>query len=230
MDHSALLHILWGATFCFVLWGIWLHRNNLVHKLNPIPITTTVDTIFGKVVEFWAAKTYHPPKTHVLASYRWSTASPPFLKLNIDGSVLGETRHATAGGLFCDSKDNWVARFVHRIGITNSLATELWALRDGLRFAVANYFTHLKIEIDSSIASQLISGAPTPKHYLSSLVIDCKELMQQLPHVDINHIICQSNMTANAMARLGHDLHQDFLILSLPPCCQTVLYSGYYGV
>ncbi|GKV46005.1 hypothetical protein SLEP1_g53029 [Rubroshorea leprosula] len=127
------------------------------------------------------------------------------------------TKHATAGGLFCDSKGNWVMGFVSQIGISNSLAAELWALRDDLHFAVANCFTHLKTEYNSSIASQLISGAPSPKHSLSSLVMDCRELTQQLLYIDINHIVHQSNMVVDAMARLGHDLLQDFFIFSHCP-------------
>lgn len=66
---------------------------------------------------------------------------------------------------------------MRQIGITNSLATKLWALGDSLYFVVANNFTHPNIEIDFSILIQFLSGVPSPKHSLCSLVVDYRELM-----------------------------------------------------
>ena len=66
-------------------------------------------------------------------------ALPPslgFFKLNIDGSVRGNLGRANAGGLIRNSMGSWIRGFSRSIGITHSMAVELWALRDG--FVLAN--------------------------------------------------------------------------------------------
>ena len=57
---------------------------------------------------------------------------PPvnWVKLNIDGSTLGNLVLAEGGGLIRDCHGNWVSSFAKAIGSTLSIAAELWAVRD----------------------------------------------------------------------------------------------------
>jgi hypothetical protein len=83
---------------------------------------------------------------------------PPlgFMKMNTDGSVLGNPGKASAGGLLRDSNGKWIHGFAHNLEITNSLAVELWGLRDGLLLARNLNITKLIIEIDAKSVVDLL--------------------------------------------------------------------------
>ncbi|GLT95486.1 hypothetical protein SLE2022_131660 [Rubroshorea leprosula] len=215
-DSNGVLNIPWGVIFCFALWGIWLHRNQTLYKPHAYPVTTFRSLIIEKAVEFWALHPNHSPHYGQIRYFKWSKPSHPSIKLNTDGSVIGNGK-AAGGGVFRDSNGNWILGFVRRIGSTDSLSTELWALRDGLKLAVDFQFTHIIVETDSYIASQLLAKPPIATHQLSSLLLDCRDLLQFIPHAIVNHTVREANMVADQLARMGHNLHQNFVILSQCP-------------
>ena len=54
-----------------------------------------------------------------------------WVKLNTDGSSLGNPGLAGGGGVIHDIEGAWIMGFVRNIGITSRYIAELWALRDG---------------------------------------------------------------------------------------------------
>ncbi|GLT63048.1 hypothetical protein SLA2020_356420 [Shorea laevis] len=216
MNTNVVLNIPWAVVFCFAVWGIWLHRNQLIHGSNPYGTATSKRLILEKASEFWAGQSL--PTSHSCGSsfFKWSKPLSPFIKLNTDGSVLGNPGGAASGGLFRDHNGSWIIGFARKIGITNSLAAELWALRDGLALAVTHSYSHLVVETDSSTAFNFMMNTPCISHPLSSLILDCRDLLRLIPNVQILHIKRQSNMVADQIARMGHSLQQDFVVL--PHC------------
>jgi len=57
--------------------------------------------------------------------------------LNTDGSSLGNPGLASGGGLIWNENGEWVEGYARAIGITKSVATELRALRDGIRLCIS---------------------------------------------------------------------------------------------
>ncbi|GKU89219.1 hypothetical protein SLEP1_g3385 [Rubroshorea leprosula] len=72
-------------------------------------------------------------------------------------------------------------------------------------------FSHLLIETDSFTAVNLSSKDPIDNHPLSSLVFDCRDLLRCIPHVKISHVMRESNMAADILAKMGHDMTEDFV-------------------
>nr|POF16994.1 putative ribonuclease h protein [Quercus suber] len=60
-----------------------------------------------------------------------------WMKLNTDGSSLGNPSMVGGGGLIRNEEGRWVVGFACKIGITSSFFVELWALRDGLSLCVS---------------------------------------------------------------------------------------------
>ena len=58
-----------------------------------------------------------------------------WLKLNTDGSAVGNPRIAGGGGLIHNENGDWVMGFVGSLDITFGVMAELWALKDGLTLA-----------------------------------------------------------------------------------------------
>ncbi|GLT95270.1 hypothetical protein SLE2022_129620 [Rubroshorea leprosula] len=158
-------------------------------------------------------------------------ASPSFLKLNTDGSAINNPGKVAGGGLIRDSWGNWILGFSRKIGWSSILLSELWAIRDGLQLAASKNFSHLLIETDSLTAVNLLSKDPIENHPLSSLVFDCRDLLRCIPHVKISHVMRESNMVADILAKMGHDITEDFVVFeSIPHCVMNACIADIVGV
>ena len=73
----------------------------------------------------------------------------PFIKLNTDGSSLGNPGMAGVGGLLCNSAGAWVSGFSLNMGIASNNISELGAIRQGLILAWDLDFKFIYIKIDS---------------------------------------------------------------------------------
>ena len=62
----------------------------------------------------------------------WEKPPMGWMKLNSNGSALGNPGKAGEGGLIHDHQGNWVRGYARALGNTSSSIAELWALRDGL--------------------------------------------------------------------------------------------------
>ena len=49
-----------------------------------------------------------------------------WLKLNTDGSNVGNLGIASGGGLICNENGDWVMGFARSLGITSGVMAELW--------------------------------------------------------------------------------------------------------
>ena len=56
------------------------------------------------------------------------------MKLNSDGSVVGNSKKASGGAVLRCSNGNLVAGCLRKLGNTSYILAELWVLEDGLFF------------------------------------------------------------------------------------------------
>ena len=80
-------------------------------------------------------------------------------KLNIDGLVIGCMEQSGCGGVVRDKHGSWVAGFTRHVGATNSFATELWGLRDGLLLCSSLNISFLIVEIDAKVIVDVIKNS-----------------------------------------------------------------------
>lgn len=67
---------------------------------------------------------------------RWSKPELGWVKLNTDGSFIGNPGLAGCGGLMRDHNERWIKGFTRSLGQASSVEAKLWALRDGLMLCV----------------------------------------------------------------------------------------------
>ena len=60
----------------------------------------------------------------------WHCPPANWVKLNTDGSSIGNPGLVGGGGLVCNANGEWVQGFARAVGTTTSTTIELWALRD----------------------------------------------------------------------------------------------------
>nr|POF11678.1 putative ribonuclease h protein [Quercus suber] len=142
-----------------------------------------------------------------------------------DGSSLGNPGLAGSEGLIRNEKGDWVKGFAFAIGTTTSVAAELWALRDGIRLCIALKLQAVVIELDSKIVIDLLKKELNNPNALDILVSDCRNSLRNIPTVRIQHCYREGNKCADALARWGVSLSQNFSIFLDPPSDVALLLS-----
>lgn len=114
----------------------------------------------------------------LLRIIKWIVPSEPFIKLNIDGSSLGNPRLAGASGILRDFSGNWVFGFSLRLGLASNNIAKLWAVRQGLMLAWDLGFKFIQLETNSTtvISWLTINGNLSPD--IVPLISNCRNLME----------------------------------------------------
>lgn len=150
----------------------------------------------------------------------WKPPPPNFFKLNTDGLVTGNPGPAGAGGIIHDHTGNWVKGFPRKIGNTNSLAAELWGLRDGLVLAQELNIKRLIIELDAKAVLDLVQTTNLTSlshHPYGTLISDCRSLIQEFEETSLQHTYREGNATADLLAKAGASLLCPFVVFDRPP-------------
>ena len=139
------------------------------------------------------------------------------LKLNTDGSVVGDSVVARCGRLIRDSNRLWITGFAKPTTAFSSLVAELFALREGLALCVELQAQAIEVELDASAAISLISCNITSNGDLLVLVDDCREFLLQLPQARMTHCYREANCCADALAKLGANISSVCNRFNSPP-------------
>ena len=124
---------------------------------------------------------------------------------------------AGSGGLIRNEKGEWVKGYARAIGITTSVAAELWALRDGIRLCTALKLPAVEIELDAKVVIDLVRKETSKFNSLDALVAVCKEGLKKISNVKFMHCFREANKCADNLARQGALLDQDFVVFIHPP-------------
>ena len=120
----------WRVYFPFLCWNLWLARNDrifnnqsrsqpgLVH--SSVNVATKYHFLPGPV---------HHSRIKISQFIWWQFPPDPFIKLNIDGSAIGNLGLVGAGGLLRNSSRGWISGFSLHLGITLNNMAELAAVR-----------------------------------------------------------------------------------------------------
>ena len=109
---------------------------------------------------------------------KWNAPLEPFIKLNIDGSSLGNPGLVGASRLLCNSLGDWISSFSLYMGITSNNIAELGAVCEGLLLAWNLGFKFIHLEIYSMIVLfWLINNNDIPP-IINPILCDCRNLME----------------------------------------------------
>ena len=93
--------------------------------------------LINKIILFaqWGLDIVHHSSVTISQVIWWQFPPDPFIKLNTDGSVLGNPGLAGAGGLLRNSSGDWLSGFSLHLGISSNNMAELAAVHQGLILA-----------------------------------------------------------------------------------------------
>ena len=85
------------------------------------------------------------------------------------------------------------------------------ALKDGLNLAIDLGILHIEIEMDSLVAVELVKSIITPNAFLSTIVTDCRSLMERFEIYSLKHIFREVNGCADLLVKAGCDQTPNFI-------------------
>ena len=149
----------------------------------------------------------------------------PYIKLNTDGSAIGNLGLAGAGGLLRDGLGEWISGFSLHLGLASNNMAELAALRQGLIIAWDMGFKFIHLELDSMIVlTWLVEKKDTYPINMLHLICDCRNLLAREWEVHVLHVYREANACADALAKRGtHQYH----VLSVYSSCPSFVYVCY---
>ena len=160
----------------------------------------------------------HSKVKHMISTpIKWVVPPVGWYKLNTNDSSLGNPGLAGGGGVIRNHLGDWVGGFSRAIGITTSVQAELRALKDGLNLAINLGIPNLEIEMDSLVAVELVNSITIPNAFLSTIVTDCRFLMERFEECSLKHIFREANGCADLLAKTGCDQSSDFISFSNAP-------------
>jgi len=118
---------------------------------------------------------------------KWEKPTSGWVKLNIDGSALGNLGITGCEGLVRDEDRNWVIEFARKIGKSSSFIVEIWALRDGLNVCLQKNLLLVEVELDAKAVVNILARTDNSSKANSPLVDDCRHLIAQFHQICINH-------------------------------------------
>ncbi|KAE8691648.1 putative Cc-nbs-lrr resistance protein [Hibiscus syriacus] len=159
--------------------------------------------------------------THALRDCRNSIAVPihwhpppgSWICLNTDGAVSSGKATGSIGGLFKDNEGSWISGFNKKIGITNPLQCELWAILIGIQIAWDYGFEKLLIQTDSKEAVRFLHDHKAASSS-NSLVRAIERFRHRSWAIDITWIDRECN-PADKLAKL--DSHYALQTFDVPP-------------
>jgi hypothetical protein len=171
----------WKDIFPVLIWTIWTARNKWVMEKIPFDINLILRRTKTITTELWFNLPQKGPRSNseTILVY-WRPPPTDFFKLNTDGSAEGNPGLAGAGGIIRNHTGGWIKGFSRKIGVTNSLAAELWGLRDGLILAHQQNIKKIIIELDAKAVIDLVQPAnliPLSHHPYRALIVDCRSLI-----------------------------------------------------
>jgi ribonuclease HI len=132
----------------------------------------------------------------------WKKPAGQQLKLNVDGSSIGNPGSAGGGGILRDSKGRCWAGFSRHYGNCTNMAAETRALLDGLRMCRDLGIRDIIVETDSNIVVQWLHKDTCSLWWLWEFWEEILELTRLL-NAQVQHVFREANMAADLLAKNG---------------------------
>ena len=73
------------------------------------------------------------------------------------------------------------------------------------------------IELDAKVVVELVQSETTSNAFYSSLLAEYRFLLGRFQHCKVQHVFREVNRVADALAKLGCHMQENFVIMDSPP-------------
>lgn len=208
----------WAATFTILCWHIWTSRNQVVFERRT---RTTADHLRIIKIMLQEAEMLIESKNQLRLRQEimigWSEPPTEWVKVNVDGSALGNPGQSAAGGLCHDKDGNWLFGFNIKMGNGSAYQAEVFAIWQGLQLAWDRGFERVIIESDSAMAIHQIMKPIEQASHWDPIVQKCKDLLARNWECVLKKIYREGNTCADVMASSFYHLNNGLHVFDNPP-------------
>ena len=120
----------WRVYFPFLCWNLWLVRNDRIFNNQSRSQQGLVHSSMNAATEYhFLAGPMHHSHVKTPQFIRWQFPPDPFIKLNTDGSAIGNPGLAGVGGFLRNTSGEWISGFSLHLGIISNNMAELATVR-----------------------------------------------------------------------------------------------------
>ncbi|KAI3890630.1 hypothetical protein MKW92_050290 [Papaver armeniacum] len=149
---------------------------------------------------------------------KWERPDIGWIKLNFDGSMKHKSGLGSIGGVVRNHKGDFLLGYSEPIGKTTSTMAEITALRRGLDLALENGLYNVWFEGDEKRLLEIIANQiPVGPVEIQKRVKIINSILPEFDNYKMTHIYKQGNTTADALAKMGHQLNKPCIWRVRPP-------------
>ncbi|KAF7814531.1 uncharacterized protein G2W53_028500 [Senna tora] len=183
------------------MYCVWERRNAKKFSNELIRAENLWPKVERIMEEYQAANLTDLNNATVLPALEWKKPVYPYVKLNVDASVRREGG-GYLGGLVRDTSGCCLGAFMsHTQAPDDAALLEAMALRKGLEMALKIGCTHVWVEVDASLVTDMLK---TPCAHASALNAICRDILnfsENFQHVSFNWIPIICNNVADFITR-----------------------------
>ena len=135
----------------------------------------------------------------------WKPPLQHWIKVNIDGSLLGDAQ-ASCGGIIKDHEGKFIAAWSVNLGSCSIVMEELWGVYQGVFISHNMAYQNVWIKTDSAYVHQLLSQDTSVYNAFYSIVSTINNLRERNWNMEISLIYREANICAVMLAKFGHRL------------------------
>ena len=135
---------------------------------------------------------------------KWRPPTITQYKLNFDGAAKGG--HGAAGGVLRDRNGDVLLVYAGKVGNGSNYVAEAMALLWGLQLSKERHILELTIEGDSKLVIDLVKGEARPGWKIRNIILDIKQILEEMRMVHLQHIYREGNQVADAAAAMGFNV------------------------
>lgn len=120
-------------------------------------------------------------KTHIVGEVSWLPPAKDYVKINVDGSSLGNPRRSGYGGLIRNMLGEWIT------GFSTNLHAELLAIFHGLNLSWRSGHRMVVCESDSQMALSLITKGVDSFHPYAVVINQIRSLLSLPWNLSFKH-------------------------------------------
>ncbi|KAH0764805.1 hypothetical protein KY285_000676 [Solanum tuberosum] len=142
----------------------------------------------------------------------WYKPPNNILKLNTDGSAIGNPGRIGGGGILRDHQGNMVYDFTIPLGMGTSNQAEIQTALFDMQWCSQHGYSNIILEVDSELLMKWIKHSLTPPWQVQQHLRQLQDIINQMTFFQCNHIYREANFTADALSKWSHttDIPQQY--------------------
>lgn len=238
-DHSNAHDLTWftsqlggnrAVLFAVISWFIWKVRNIAVFEdvtWEPWLIQSKIHSLCSVIHQAYRSTKSSKQNRLVV----WKHPTEEFVKLNVDGSSLGNPGHLGFGGIIRNFDGAWMMGFSGYCGFTTNISAELFAIAHGLACAWDGGHRKVICESDSLMALTMVEQGVNGCHPHATMVNHIRGLRNREWELQFSHVLREGNGCADWLAKQGSSTRTPFsTYLVCPPELSSTLLADTLGV